>query len=91
MLSGKADVVYEDDTAVSWELFGLRAVRKGDFKLLSMPKPFGTDDWQLYDLAKDPGETNDLSERNPELRSEMIEIWNRYSRETSAEICQPGG
>ena len=82
VLSGKANVVYEDDTAVSWELFGLRAVRKGDFKLLWMPEPFGTDDWQLYDLARDPGETNDLSEGNPELRSEMIEIWNRYSQET---------
>ena len=60
----------------------MRAVRKGDFKLLWLSKPFGTDDWQLYDLATDPGETTDLSGRMPELRSELIETWNRYSQET---------
>ena len=63
VLSGKSDLVHEDDTAVSWELFGMRAVRKGDFKLLWLSKPFGTDDWQLYDLATDPGEITDLSAR----------------------------
>jgi arylsulfatase len=82
VLSGKNGVVHEDDTAVSWELFGMRAVRKGDFKLLRLVKPFGPDDWQLYNLEKDPGETMDLSGRMPELRGEMIEIWNRYSQET---------
>ncbi len=60
----------------------MRAVRKGDFKLLRLVKPFGPDDWQLYNLANDPGETVDLSGRMPELRSEMVEIWNRYSQET---------
>ena len=60
----------------------MRAVRKGDFKLLWLVEPFGPDDWQLYDLAKDPGETTDLSEQMPELRAEMIAIWERYSQET---------
>jgi arylsulfatase A-like enzyme len=50
---------------VSWELFGMRAVRKGDFKLLQLEKPFGTDGGQLYNLAKDPGETVDLSQEMP--------------------------
>jgi arylsulfatase len=82
VLSGKASVVYKDDIAVSWELFGMRAVRKGDFKLLWLVKPYGPDDWQLYNLAEDPGETVDLSVQMPELRNEMIEIWNHYSQET---------
>jgi arylsulfatase len=82
VLSGKANAVYKDDTAVSWEMFGMRAVRKGDFKLLWLIKPFGPDKWQLYNLAKDPGETVDLSEEMPELRKEMIAIWNSYSQET---------
>lgn len=82
VLSGKANAVYKDDTAVSWEMFGMRAVRKGDFKLLWLIEPFGPDKWQLYNLAKDPGETDDLSARMPELRNEMIEIWNRYAQET---------
>ena len=82
LLSGKADVVYKDDTAVGWELFGLRAVRKGDYKLLWLPKPFGTDDWQLYDLSADPAELTDLSQQRPKLRAEMIDIWSQYAEET---------
>ena len=82
LLSGEASAVYDDDTALSWELFGMRAVRKGDFKLLRLIEPYGHDKWQLYNLTKDPGETVDLSKEMPELRSEMIEIWKRYSEET---------
>ena len=72
VLAGRAGDVYEDDTAVSWELFGMRAVRKGDFKLLWLVEPFGPNDWQLYDLARDPGETVDLSARMPDLRREKV-------------------
>ena len=82
VLSGKTNVVHPDDTSVSWELFGMRAVRKADYKLLWVVAPFGPDKWQLYNLANDPGETVDLSEKMPELRSEMIGIWNQYSQET---------
>jgi len=82
VLSGKSSIVREDDTAVSWELFGMRAVRKGDYKLLWLVEPFGPDNWQLYNLANDPGETVDLSSQMPELRGDMIDIWNRYSQET---------
>ena len=89
VLSGKADVVHEDDIAISWELFGMRAVRKGDFKLLWLPEPFGTGDWQLYNLASDPGEVNDLSTLHPKLRAEMIEIWDGYSRETAVILPSP--
>ncbi len=89
VLNGTADVVHKDDIAVSWELFGMRAVRKGDFKLLWLPKPFGTGDWQLYDLAKDPGEMNDLSALHPQLHAEMVEIWKGYSQETGVILPSP--
>jgi len=82
VLLGKTEVVYTDDIAVSWELFGFRAVRKGDFKLLWLPEPFGTGDWQLYDLENDPGELNDLSTQRRGLRDEMAEIWEKYAQET---------
>lgn len=90
VLRGESDVVHENDTAVSWELFGCRAVRKGDFKLLRLPTPLGTGDWQLYDLSNDPGELDDLSRRRGELRGEMIEIWEQYSRETGV-VLPPDG
>jgi arylsulfatase len=90
VLNGKSDVVYDNDTAVSWELIGFRAVRKGDFKLVWLPIPFGNDDWQLYDLSKDPAEMNDLSQERPKLRKEMIEIWKQYSKDVGV-VLPPGG
>jgi arylsulfatase len=90
VLQGKSQKVYDENEAVCWELFGFKAVRKGDFKLLWLPKPLGTDDWQLYDLSKDPAELNDLSRQLPEIRANMIEIWNQYAIETGV-VLPPGG
>jgi arylsulfatase len=90
VLNGKSEFVYDNDTAVNWELFGFRAVRKGDFKLVWLPIPFGVDDWQLYDLSKDPAELNDLSKKRPKLRKEMIGIWNQYSKDVGV-VLPPGG
>jgi hypothetical protein len=78
---GNSKVVHENDI-MCWELFGFRAVRKDDCKLLRLPKPFGSNDWQLYDLAKDPGELQDLSHKRPELCSQMAQAWERYAQET---------
>jgi arylsulfatase len=90
VLNGKSDFVYDNDTAVSWEMLGFRAVRKGDFKLVWLPKPFGNDDWQLYDLAIDPAEMNDLSKNQPKLRKEMMGIWKQYSKDVGV-VLPPGG
>ena len=90
VLRGKSQKVYDENDAICWELFGFKAVRKGDFKLLWLPKPLGTDDWQLYDLSKDPGELNDLSEQFPEVRADMIKEWDQYALDTGV-ILPPGG
>jgi arylsulfatase len=90
VLNGKSNIIYDNDTTVNWEMIGFRAVRKGDFKLLWLPIPFGNDDWQLYDLSKDPAELNDLSQEQPKLREEMIDLWNQYSKEVGV-VLPPGG
>lgn len=90
VLKGESNIVYDNDTAVCWEMLGFRAVRKGDFKLIYISAPFGNDDWQLYDLSKDPAELNDLSQQLPELRQEMIDIWKEYAKEVGV-ILPPGG
>ena len=90
VLSGQSTTIYENDTAVSWEMIGFRAVRQGDFKLVWLPAPFGNNDWQLYNLSNDPAELHDLSEERPELRNDMIDIWNRYAEEVGV-VLPPGG
>jgi len=62
------------------ELFGKRFVRKGDWKLVHMPKPWGNGQWQLFDLGHDLAERHDLSAEQPQKVAEMKKVWDDYAR-----------
>jgi arylsulfatase A-like enzyme len=81
-LDGTSDWVHAADEPTGWELFGRMAIRQGDWKAVRIPAPDGPGSWQLYDLAKDPGETNDLAAAMPERRDALIALWNGYVEET---------
>ena len=78
MLSGREETVRGPDDWVGSELFGQSAVRKGDWKLLRVPAKLGGGDWQLYNLASDPAEINDLSAAHPEKLEELLGHWDKY-------------
>jgi arylsulfatase len=69
------------EKGMGWELFEGKAYIKGNWKILRLGKPFGTGTWQLYDLEKDPGEINDLSQQFPEKRDSLILDWMKYAEE----------
>lgn len=73
--------IHDDETVTGWELFDRQALRKGDWKALMIPPPYGPGRWQLYDLRVDPGETNDLSETRPEKMKELLKHWDAYVTE----------
>ena len=78
-LKGKSKSPRTDNDYIGTELWQAKSIRKGDWKIVWMPEPFGTNDWQLYNLKKDPGERFDLSEEYPEIRRKMMEDWNEYA------------
>lgn len=81
-LQGKVQQVRGDGDAVGWELGGRKALRKGDWKLVSANKPWGKDGWELYNIAKDRTESHDLADENPQKLGEMIVAWKQYVAET---------
>lgn len=81
-LAEEEAVVHTDATATGWELFGRCAVRRGNWKALLLPPPDGPGHWQLYDLSRDPGETNDLSTAEPARLAGLVADWNAYVEET---------
>ncbi|HJW42314.1 MAG TPA: arylsulfatase [Rhizomicrobium sp.] len=85
-LAAETEVVHTSATATGWELFGRCAIRRGDWKALLLPPPDGPGHWQLYDLSKDPGETDDLSATEPERLASLIGDWNHYVEETGVLI-----
>ncbi len=80
ILRGTAASVRESE-GVGYELFEMKAYLRGDWKLLRLPEPFGTGEWQLYDLGEDPGEIRDVSEAFSEVKAELIEAWLQYAEE----------
>lgn len=82
-LSQEADSVHRDDTTVTgWELFGRRAIRRGNYKAVFTPAPAGSDEWELYDIPSDPGEVNDLAGAKPEVLQSLLRDWSQYVQET---------
>lgn len=77
LLMGKADNIHVNE-GVGYELSGNRAYFKGEWKIVNLKVPFGTGDWQLYNLSTDPSEINDLSVEFPDKREELIAGWNTY-------------
>ncbi|TVY81792.1 Arylsulfatase [Lachnellula suecica] len=81
-MSGRASSVHEQDFVSGWETCGRAAVRKGDWKIVFIPKPKGPEKWQLYNLAKDPGEVHDSAEQEPERLEQLVKCWDQYVLET---------
>ncbi len=67
-----------------WEFRGCRAVRDGDWKLVTQGPPRestgvvfeeGCDRWELYNLAEDRCETRDLAARHPDVARRLERLW----------------
>lgn len=81
MIAGKVESPYPGAGQVGYELFGLKAFFVDGWKVLRMPKPFGTGEWELFDLKQDPAEMIDLGKQHPRKLEEMITLWELYKTE----------
>jgi arylsulfatase len=80
VLAGQAESPRTEQDYLAWELFGNRAVRQGDWKLRWEIKPLGKSDWELFNLASDPAERNDLAAERPDKVKELVALWDGYVR-----------
>lgn len=61
--------------SMAWELFGNRAIRQGDWKLV-----WGASEkkWELYNLKSDRSESADLSGKHPQRAAAMAKDWETW-------------
>jgi arylsulfatase len=78
ILNGEALMIHKNE-GMGYELFEMKAYIMGDWKILRLPAPFGNNDWELFNIANDPGEIHDLSLQYPEKKSELLEAWHTYA------------
>ncbi len=77
-LASQAESPRDAEDWLGWELWGNRAIRKGDWKLLWLHKPMGTADWELFNLREDLGETKNLASQYPDKVRELLALWDEY-------------
>jgi len=77
-----ADVLRRDDPAMRGSLWWMhdrhRALRQGDWKLVAL----ADGPWELYNLGKDRGESQNLASAQPERVKELEGLWTRQFEET---------
>jgi arylsulfatase A-like enzyme len=90
ILSGTQAAVRGKDDPIGIELIGRRALIKGDWKILRIPRPAGTDKWELFDLGSDIGEQVNLAEKMPGKLAELILDWEAYQAGVGLVLPTPG-
>jgi arylsulfatase A-like enzyme len=68
------------EDGMGYELFEMKAYIKGKWKILRLPVPMGSGNWELYDISSDPGETTDLSSKFPDIKEQLINAWMAYAK-----------
>ena len=68
----------EGHELVFWQYGAAKAVRKGDLKAVR----HGRAPWELYDLAEDPTEMNNLAKQRPGQAGELAALWEAWSKES---------
>ena len=64
-----------DRETLAWEHEGNRAIRAGDWKLVSLKgQP-----WELYDMAKDRTELHDLAAKQPDRVKDLAAKWDLWA------------
>lgn len=79
LMNGKAAEIHEKE-GMGWELFEMKAYIHKGWKILRLPQPFGSGEWELYNLQNDPAETQDLSKQFPAKRDSLIAAWMQYAQ-----------
>jgi arylsulfatase A-like enzyme len=59
-----------------WRVGKKNALRSGDWKIIRDDK-----EWQLYDLARDIGETTNLAAKEPARVQQLDSMWNQWNSE----------
>jgi len=83
LLRGEARDVYGDDGVFGFEVSGMSALYRGDWKITRITAPYGDGVWRLYDITEDPGETTDLSAAHPDIFREMQVAFAEYAAENN--------
>jgi arylsulfatase/uncharacterized sulfatase len=80
---GEADRVYGEEETIGYEMAGNAALFQGDYKIVKNRGSAGDNQWRLFNIVDDPGETRDLKTDMPGRFTAMMEAYRRYAAENN--------
>lgn len=78
LIRGDVERVYAEDETIGYEVGGNAALFRGDYKIVMNRGPVGDNQWHLYNIVSDPGETEDLADAMPERMQVMSRAYEQY-------------
>ena len=78
IIRGDVERVYAEDETIGYEVGGNAALFRGDYKIVMNRGPVGDNQWHLYNIVSDPGETEDLADAMPERMQVMSRAYEQY-------------
>ena len=78
IIRGDVERVYAEDETIGYEVGGNAALFRGDYKVVMNRGPVGDNQWHLYNIVSDPGETEDLADAMPERMQIMSRAYEQY-------------
>lgn len=78
LLRGDVEQVHADNEAIGYELSGNAALFQGDYKIVINRGPLGDNQWHLFNIVTDPGETKDLAGKMPGRLQQMLSLYQGY-------------
>jgi arylsulfatase/uncharacterized sulfatase len=90
VLEGAADRTHAEDAGIGIEVAGNAALFKGDHKIVKNGGALGENEWRLYNLKTDPGETNDLAAQEPDRLKDMRAAYQTYTEQVGVQPLPEG-
>ena len=81
LITGDQTTVYSDKDIIAYEVGGNAGLIKGDYKISYNRGGQNDNRWHLYNLRKDPGETQAVEHQYPAIFSELLSDYEFYSQE----------
>jgi arylsulfatase len=73
--------VHSEDYVFAMEHTGNRMLLKGNWKIVASSESGGPDDFSLFQMTTDIGESNDLRYLRPDKYQELIQAWEEFAEE----------
>jgi arylsulfatase len=77
--------VYPGSKPVGTELFGSRSLQLGEWKITDISDGV----WHLFNVARDPAETHDLSSQEPKRKAALLKAWDSYANSVGVVMPDP--